>query len=100
MDRNEGFYLGIAKIAGNEVLLAMLQSLLVLLRPTLGDRKPATWKDEGSEKRERDSREHEAIFQALFAGDVPAAKAAMALHLQDTAESLMPARVDSLVDSV
>jgi DNA-binding GntR family transcriptional regulator len=33
---NEAFHLGIARIAGNEVLLIMLRCLLVLLRPTLG----------------------------------------------------------------
>jgi GntR family transcriptional repressor for pyruvate dehydrogenase complex len=91
MTHNEAFHLGIARTAGNEVLLAMLQSLLDLLRPTLDAHKPNTWKDEFSEKRQRDAREHEAIFQALFAMDAPAARAAMAEHLRDTAESLLPA---------
>jgi GntR family transcriptional regulator, transcriptional repressor for pyruvate dehydrogenase complex len=86
---NEEFHLGIAKIGGNEVLREVLRCLLVLLRPILGDRKPSTWKDEGSRKRERDAREHEAIFQALLTGDPVAARAAMAAHLQDTTESLL-----------
>jgi GntR family transcriptional repressor for pyruvate dehydrogenase complex len=91
MTHNESFHLGIARIGGNEVLLAVLRCLLVLLRPILGDRKPGNWKDEGSPKRERDAREHEALFQALLAGDPAAARAAMAVHLQDTTESLLSA---------
>jgi GntR family transcriptional repressor for pyruvate dehydrogenase complex len=90
MTHNEAFHLGMAKIAGNEVLLTMLRCLLALLRPTLGGRKPATWNDKGSEKRRRDAFEHEAIFQALLAGDAGATKAAMLAHLQDTTESLIP----------
>jgi GntR family transcriptional repressor for pyruvate dehydrogenase complex len=89
MTHNEAFHLGIAIIGGNEVLLAVLRCLLVLLRPILGDRQPGTWKDEGSPKRARDAREHEALFQALLAGDAAAARAAMAVHLRDTAESLL-----------
>jgi GntR family transcriptional repressor for pyruvate dehydrogenase complex len=91
MTHNEAFHQGIALIAGNEVLRSVLQCLLVLLRPILGERKPNTWQDEGSEKRGRDAREHEAIFQALLAGDPAAARAAMAVHLQDTTDSLLSA---------
>ena len=90
MTHNEAFHLGIARIAGNEVLLTVVQSLLALLRPTLGGRQPVTWKDRGSVKRRRDASEHEAIFEALLAGDAAAARAAMAAHLQDTTESLIP----------
>ena len=89
MTCNEAFHLGIAKIGGNEVLLSVLRCLLVLLRPILGARQPSTWKESGSEKRQRDAREHEAIFQALLAGEPAAARAAMAAHLQDTTESLL-----------
>jgi DNA-binding GntR family transcriptional regulator len=87
---NEAFHLGVATIAGNEVLLAMLRCLLTLLRPVLGGRKPATWKNKESEKRRRDAAEHEAIFQALLAEDAGACKAAMLAHLRDTTESLIP----------
>jgi GntR family transcriptional repressor for pyruvate dehydrogenase complex len=90
MTQNEAFHLGIARIAGNEVLVTMLRTLLALLRPTLGGAKPASWNDKGSDKRRRDASEHEAIFQALLAGDAAAARAAMAVHLQDTTESLIP----------
>jgi GntR family transcriptional regulator, transcriptional repressor for pyruvate dehydrogenase complex len=90
MTHNEAFHLGIAQIAGNEVLRTILSCLLTLLRPTLGGRQPATWQDPRSEKRRRDAAEHEAIFQALLAGDAAAAKAAMLVHLQDTTESLIP----------
>jgi GntR family transcriptional repressor for pyruvate dehydrogenase complex len=89
MAHNEAFHIGIARIGGNEVLQAVLQCLLVLLRPVLVDRQPGTWPDEGSPKRQRDVREHEAIFQALLAGDPAAARAAMADHLRDTTESLL-----------
>ena len=91
---NEAFHLGSAKISGNEVLQALLRCLLVLLRPILGARQPSNWKEAGSVKRERDAHEHEAIFQALLAGDPLVARAAMAAHLQDTTESLLapPAR--------
>jgi GntR family transcriptional repressor for pyruvate dehydrogenase complex len=88
MTANEAFHLGIARIAGNQVLVTMLHALLALLRPTLGGRQPATWKNKGSDKRRRDAAEHEAIFQALLAGDAKAARAAMMAHLQDTTESL------------
>jgi GntR family transcriptional repressor for pyruvate dehydrogenase complex len=87
---NEAFHLGIARIAGNEVLVIMLRSLLALMRPTLGEHQPANWKDKGSEKRRRDSAEHEAIFEALLAGDAAVARTAMMAHLQDTTESLIP----------
>jgi DNA-binding FadR family transcriptional regulator len=89
MTHNEAFHLGIAKIVGNEVLLAVLQCLLVLLRPVLGARKPETWQEERSQKRGQDAREHEAVFQALLASDPAAARLAMANHLQDTTESLL-----------
>jgi GntR family transcriptional repressor for pyruvate dehydrogenase complex len=90
MTQNEAFHLGIAAIAGNEVLHTVLRCLLGLLRPTLGGRQPATWKDKGSAKRRRDAAEHEAIFQALLAGNPAAAQTAMSAHLQDTTESLLP----------
>jgi GntR family transcriptional repressor for pyruvate dehydrogenase complex len=92
MTHNEAFHLGMARIAGNDVLVTMLRCLLSLLRPTLGDRKPTTWKEKGSEKRRRDSAEHEAIFQAVLAGDAGVVRAAMRAHLQDTTESLIPPR--------
>ena len=88
MTANEAFHLGIARIAGNEVLATVLQSLLALLRPTLGGRQPASWKRKGNDKRRRDAAEHEAIFQALLAGDAAAARAAMMAHLEDTTETL------------
>jgi DNA-binding GntR family transcriptional regulator len=88
---NEAFHLGIAKIGGNEVLLAVVRCLLVLLRPISGSRKPTTWQDEGSRKRRRDTREHQAILQALLAADTAAARVAMAVRLQDTTESLLSA---------
>jgi GntR family transcriptional repressor for pyruvate dehydrogenase complex len=88
MTENEAFHLGIARIAGNQVLLTVLESLLALLRPTLGGRQPAAWKRKGNEKRRRDAAEHEAIFQALLAGDAAAARTAMMAHLQETTETL------------
>jgi GntR family transcriptional repressor for pyruvate dehydrogenase complex len=91
MAHNEAFHLGIATIAGNGVLRAILESLLVLLRPTLTLNQPSSWQDEFSRKRQTDTAEHEAIFEALLAGDVAAARTAMAAHLHDTTESLMPA---------
>jgi DNA-binding FadR family transcriptional regulator len=99
MTHNESFHLGIAQIAGNDVLATILRCLLALLRPTLGDRKPATWTHSRSEKRRRDRADHEAIFQALLAGDAGAARAAMRAHLQDTTESLIPPAGNSATDS-
>ena len=88
MAHNEAFHLGIAKIAGNEVLRAMLQCLLVLLRPVVNECQPHNWKENGCQKRDRDAREHEEIFQALLADDAAAVRRAMATHLQDTEVSL------------
>lgn len=95
MAANEDFHVGIARIGGNAVLQAVVQSLLTLLRPTLGAHQPRNWRDEGSVKRQRDAREHEAVFQALLAGDGAAARAAMTEHLRDTTESLLPRPTDS-----
>jgi GntR family transcriptional regulator, transcriptional repressor for pyruvate dehydrogenase complex len=92
MTQNEEFHLGIARIAGNEVLLAVLQCLLVLMRPALHEHQPYTWKNERSDKRRRDAGEHEAIFKALLAADMDGARKAMAAHLQDTTDSLLPPR--------
>ncbi|MDB5308176.1 MAG: FadR family transcriptional regulator [Gemmataceae bacterium] len=87
---NEEFHLGLARIAGNQVLLIVLRHLLQLLRAVLVERQPASWWDEQSAKREADAREHEAIYTAVLAGDPAAARAAMLVHLRDTTESLLP----------
>lgn len=87
---NEEFHLGLAQIAGNQVLLIILRHLLELLQAVLVERQPVTWGDEYSKKREVDMQEHEAIYTAVLAGDAAAAKAAMLVHLRDTTESLLP----------
>lgn len=87
---NESFHLQIAEIAGNQVLLNMLYQLIELMRDVLTERQPATWRDEQSDKREADLREHEAVYYALLAGNPSAARAAMLSHLRETTESLVP----------
>lgn len=87
---NTEFHLGLARVAGNQVLLIVLQHLLQLLRAILVERQPADWLNQSSTKRETDAREHEAIYAAVLAGDVDAARAAMLVHLRDTTESLLP----------
>ncbi|HEY1186395.1 MAG TPA: FCD domain-containing protein [Gemmata sp.] len=87
---NTEFHLGFARIAGNQVLLIILQHLLQLLRTVLVERQPANWQTEASAKRETDAREHEAIYAAVLAGDPVAARAALLVHLRDTTESLLP----------
>lgn len=87
---NEEFHLGLARIAGNKVLLIVLRHMLQLLRAILIERRPATWRDSLSAKREADAREHDAIYSAVLAGDPTAARSAMLVHLRDTTESLLP----------
>ncbi|MBN9122658.1 MAG: FadR family transcriptional regulator [Planctomycetes bacterium] len=87
---NEEFHLGLARIAGNQVLLIILRHLLQLLRAVLVERQPANWRDEASAKRETDAREHEAVYSAVLASDPGAARTAMLVHLRDTTESLLP----------
>ncbi|OWK44999.1 FadR/GntR family transcriptional regulator [Fimbriiglobus ruber] len=91
---NEDFHLRIAGIAGNQVLLIVLRQLTSLMRGVLLEHRPANWQDVRSAKREIDVREHEAIYNALLAGDAPAARAAMQTHLRDTTESLVPKYVE------
>lgn len=88
---NTEFHLGLARIAGNQVLLIVLRHLLQLLRAVLVERQPSDWQREASTKRETDAREHEAIYAAVLAGDPAAARSAMLVHLRDTTESLLPA---------
>jgi GntR family transcriptional regulator, transcriptional repressor for pyruvate dehydrogenase complex len=90
MTQNEEFHLGVARIGGNKVLLSILGGLLQLLRPTLGENEPVSWKEKYSEKRRRDTIEHQAILEGLLAGDPNLARLAMSAHLQDTTESLLP----------
>ncbi len=87
---NEAFHLGIAKIAGNQVLYAILKHLIELLRCVLVERQPVSWSDKVSRKRATDMREHDAIFAALVAGDPDATRSAMLEHLKDTTDTLIP----------
>lgn len=87
---NEEFHMGLARIAGNQVMLIVLQHLLQLLRTTLVERQPTSWRDEFSLKRDADLKEHEAIYSGVLAGDPATARSAMLMHLRDTTESLLP----------
>ncbi len=62
------FHLEIARIAGNSVLLTMLQAMLTLLRPYLM-RLPWT-----AERQTRTDRSHSEIYDALIAGDAEQAR--------------------------
>jgi GntR family transcriptional repressor for pyruvate dehydrogenase complex len=93
---NENFHVAVARIAGNEILLAVLRQLIGMMRNVLIERRPASWADEYSRKREIDRQEHEAILAALVAGDPAAARTAMLAHLRDTIDSLMPATDDAV----
>jgi GntR family transcriptional repressor for pyruvate dehydrogenase complex len=69
------FHLEIAEIAGNGVLVTMLQALLGLLRPYLV-RLPWT-----PERRLKTDRSHADIYQALVDGDSERARSLMTAHL-------------------
>jgi GntR family transcriptional repressor for pyruvate dehydrogenase complex len=76
IEADEAFHLGIAKIAGNPVMLTFLRTLLGLLRPTkaivlLSDK-----------NRKRTDNEHVEIFRCLLAGDAEQAQAVMRKHLE------------------
>ena len=82
IEADEAFHLGIAKIAGNPVMLTILRTLLGLLRPTkaivlLSDK-----------NRKRTDGEHVEIFRCLLEGDADRAQTAMRKHL-DHGRSLL-----------
>lgn len=76
IEADDAFHLGIAKIAGNPVMLIFLRALLGLLRPTkaivlLSDK-----------NRRRVDGEHVEIFRSILEGDAPRAQATMRKHLE------------------
>ena len=75
IEADEAFHLGIARVAGNAVLLAFLRTLLGMLRPAkLGVLL-------SSEDRGRTDREHVELFRSLLAGEPERAQAVMREHL-------------------
>jgi len=76
IEADEAFHLGIAKIAGNPVMLTFLRTLLGLLRPT---KAIALLSDKN---RKRVDGEHVEIFRCLLEGDGERAQAVMGKHLE------------------
>jgi DNA-binding FadR family transcriptional regulator len=77
------FHLGIARAAGNPVLVIILQALLGLQRPHLI---AWPWTQEGWQ---RTDRSHAAIYQAILEQDIEEARKAMSEHLNLACEHLL-----------
>jgi len=77
------FHTEIARLAGNSVLLTILQALLGLLKPHLAQ---IPW---SRERRQRTDASHAEIYSALVAADAPKARAAMTEHLGLAYENLL-----------
>lgn len=69
------FHVEIARVSGNEVLLALQRTLLELLRPHLNDVHPSL------QRRATTDRSHVAIYEALVAGNAEEARTRMRDHL-------------------
>jgi DNA-binding FadR family transcriptional regulator len=72
---DEAFHLAIARIAGNRVLYAFLQTLWRMIRP----RKKNFLLS--SENRDLTDREHQELFQSIVAGDADRARVTMRDHV-------------------
>jgi GntR family transcriptional repressor for pyruvate dehydrogenase complex len=80
---DEEFHLGIARIAGNSVLLAFLRTLFGMLRPA----KMGVLLSSGD--RALTDREHVELFRSLLAGDAERAQATMRAHLAQGRDLLL-----------
>jgi DNA-binding FadR family transcriptional regulator len=83
VDADIQFHVGIARAAGNPVLVTILQALLGLLRPHLVG---WPWTEEGWQ---RTDRSHAAIYQAILDQDRDGARKAMSEHLNLACEHLL-----------
>jgi GntR family transcriptional repressor for pyruvate dehydrogenase complex len=72
---DEAFHLAIARIPGNRVLLAFLQSVWRMLQPAKQNLLLS------AENRGRTDREHQELFQSIVAGDAERARAVMHSHI-------------------
>lgn len=72
---DEAFHLAIARMAGNRVLLAFIQTLLRLIRPAKMNLLLSADNREGTDQ------EHREIFQRIVECDVDRARAIMRAHL-------------------
>jgi GntR family transcriptional repressor for pyruvate dehydrogenase complex len=77
------FHVEIARLAGNQVLLAVLRSLLELLVPYLNQL------PESKQRRASTDHSHIAIYEALVAGDADRARTEMNAHLSLAYDSLL-----------
>jgi GntR family transcriptional repressor for pyruvate dehydrogenase complex len=77
------FHLEISRLGGNQVLLAVLRSLLELLVPHLNQI------HESKQSRRRTDRSHIVIYEALVAGDADRARKEMHAHLSLAYDSLL-----------
>jgi GntR family transcriptional repressor for pyruvate dehydrogenase complex len=75
VDADIRFHVGIARAAGNPVLVIFLQALLGLLRPHLLD---WSWTVQGWQ---RTDQSHAEIYQAILDQDIEGARKAMSEHL-------------------
>lgn len=75
IEADEEFHLGIARLAGNGVLLAFLKTLLGVLRPA----KRNLWLSSGD--RGQTDREHVELFRGLLDGDAERARTMMREHI-------------------
>jgi len=75
IEADEAFHVGIARLAGNSVLLGFLKSLLEMLRPA----KMGLWLS--SHDRGQTDLEHVELFRALLAGDSERARTVMRAHI-------------------
>jgi len=82
VDADIRFHVGIARAAGNPVLVILLQALLGLLRPHLV---AWSWTEEGWRRADRS---HIEIYQAILDQDVEGARKAMNEHLNLACENL------------
>ena len=79
---DERFHLGLANMAGNPVLILILEALLALLRPHRTAMVP------GVSAQQTRSR-HEAIYRKVMDGDVEGAREALLEHLTEQRERLL-----------
>src|SRR5262249_43909116 len=80
---DEQFHLGIARIAGNPVLLTVLRALLVLLRPYRMTLVPPKGMARTTRRRHRD------IYQSLQDGDPEVCRAVMSTHLTEHSQRFL-----------
>ena len=78
------FHLGLARLAGNPVLVGVLKALHELVRPY-----NLRTHDGHPRRRRLTLTEHRAVYAAVLAGDAAAAQAAMRTHLAHNREQLL-----------